>query len=73
VAGDNKTDTVVAKKSGNETVYELVTSGSVDIEFTFDALTKKKEDLVEILGKEYVGLGVITNKAFTLVAKPGSI
>ena len=48
-------------------------NGIGNIEFTFDALTKKKEDLVEILGKEYVGLGVITNKAFTLVAKPGSI
>lgn len=46
--------------------------GIDNIEFTFDEYSRKKEDLVEILGKEYVGLGVVTNKAFTLVAKPGS-
>ena len=46
VAGDNKTDTVVAKKSGNKTVYELVTSGSVDIEFTFDATNITHQDAV---------------------------
>lgn len=40
------------------------------IRFTFDELSRKKEDLVEVLGKEYVGLGVVANKAFTLVAKP---
>lgn len=40
------------------------------IRFTFDEISRKKEDLVEVLGKEYVGLGVVANKAFTLVAKP---
>ena len=29
-----------------------------------------KEDLVEILGREYVGLGIVADKSFTLVAKP---
>lgn len=42
------------------------------IRFTFDELTRKKDDLVEVLGKEYVGLGVVACKAFTLVAKPVS-
>lgn len=42
------------------------------IRFTFDELSRKKEDLVEVLGKEYVGLGVVATKAFTLVAKPVS-
>lgn len=40
------------------------------VEFTFDALTRKKEDLVEVLGKEYVGLGVVADKAFALVGAP---
>ncbi len=38
-----------------------------------DELSRKKEDLVEILGRQYVGLGVVADKAFTLVAKPKSI
>lgn len=42
------------------------------IRFTFDELSRKKEDLVEVLGKEFVGLGVVASKAFTLVAKPVS-
>lgn len=40
------------------------------VRFTFDELSRKKEDLVEVLGKEYVGLGVVACKAFALVAKP---
>lgn len=42
------------------------------IEYKFDELSRKKEDLVEVLGKEFVGLGVVADKAFTLVAKPVS-
>lgn len=42
------------------------------IEFKFDDLTRKKEDLVEVLGKEYAGVGVVACKAFTLVAKPSA-
>lgn len=41
-----------------------------NIEYKFDDLTRKKEDLVEVLGKEYVGLGVTACKSFALVAKP---
>lgn len=43
------------------------------IRYTFDELTRKKEDLVEVMGKEYNALGVIACKAFTLVAKPATI
>ena len=43
------------------------------IEFKFDDLTRKKEDLVEVLGKEYAAVGVVANKAFTLVAKPATV
>ena len=43
------------------------------IEIKFDELSRKKEDLVEILGREYVGLGVVANKAFTQVKKPAAI
>lgn len=40
------------------------------IKYTFDELTRKKEDMVEVLGKEFVASGVIACKAFTLIAKP---
>lgn len=43
------------------------------IEFKFDDLTRKKEDLVEVLGKEYVAVDVVANKAFTLVSKPETV
>lgn len=43
------------------------------IDFKFDQLSRKKEDLIEILGREYVGLGVVANKAFTLVSKPETV
>jgi len=43
------------------------------IDYTFDELSRKKEDLVEVLGKVYVGLGVIGDKAFTLLTKPASV
>lgn len=37
------------------------------VEFKFDDLSRKKEDLVEVLGKEYAGIGVVAPNAFTLV------
>ena len=43
------------------------------IEIKVDTLSRKKEDLVEILGREYIGLGVVADKAFTVVAKPESV
>lgn len=45
-------------------------NGRDNVEFVFDTLSRKKEDLIEILGKMYVGLGVVANKSFTLIAKP---
>lgn len=42
------------------------------IEFKFDALSRKKEDLVEVLGREYVGVGVVASKAFALISKPAT-
>ena len=44
-----------------------------DIEIKLDTLSRKKEDLVEVLGREYVGLGVVADKSFCLVAKPESV
>ncbi len=41
-----------------------------EVNIKFDELTRKKEDLVEILGRQYVGVGIVADKAFTLVAKP---
>ena len=43
------------------------------IDIKFDELSRKKEDLVEILGREYVALGVVANKAFVQVKKPAQI
>lgn len=40
-----------------------------DIKMKFDDNTKKDEDLIQILGRRYVGLGVVADKAFTLVKK----
>lgn len=40
------------------------------IEYTFDELTRKKEDLVEVLGKVYVATAPVADKAFALITKP---
>ena len=47
-------------------------NGTDAVEFKFDELSRKKEDLIEVLGRQYVGLGVVSSKAFTLVKKPSS-
>ena len=39
------------------------------IDFKFDELSKKKEDLIEVLGREYVGLGVVAPDAFVKITK----
>ena len=39
------------------------------IEFTFDTPTRKKENLVEVLGELMVAAEPVANKAFTLIAK----
>lgn len=43
------------------------------IRFTFDELSRKKEDLVEVLGKEYVGIEVVSNGALVAVTKPETV
>lgn len=43
------------------------------IEIKVDELSRKKEDLVEILGREFVALGVVADKAFVQVKKPAAI
>ena len=43
------------------------------VEFKFDELTKKKEDLVEVLGRMYGIAAPVACKAFTLVKKPESL
>lgn len=39
------------------------------IDFKFDELTLKKQDLIEVLGREFVALGVVAPKAFCKVTK----
>lgn len=41
-----------------------------DVAFTFDNLTRKKENIVEVLGELLFGSAVVSMNAFTLVAKP---
>lgn len=43
-----------------------------EIEYTFDTLTRKKEDLVEVLGKLYGATAPVADKAFALITKPAS-
>lgn len=43
-----------------------------DIELKFDDKTLMTKDLVRILGRRYVGVEAVADKAFTLVAKPGA-
>ena len=39
------------------------------IDFKFDEFSRKKEDLIEVLGREYVGLGVVAPDAFVKITK----
>jgi HK97 family phage major capsid protein len=39
------------------------------ITFKFDELSRKKEDLVEVLGREYVGIGIVAPDAFVKIVK----
>ena len=41
-----------------------------NISFKLDELTRKKEDMIEVLGKEYVAIEVVACKAFCQVKKP---
>lgn len=40
-----------------------------EITFKFDDMTLKKQDLIEILGREYVGIGVVAPNAFVKITK----
>lgn len=42
------------------------------VKFVFDDKTLATSDLVRVIGKEYVAVGAVANKAFTLVAKPAT-
>ena len=39
------------------------------IDFKFDELTLKKQDLIEVFGRQYVGLGVVAPDAFVKITK----
>ena len=39
------------------------------IDFKFDELSQKKADLIEVLGRQYVGLGVVAPNAFVKITK----
>lgn len=39
------------------------------IDFKFDDMTRKKEDIIEVLGRRYVGMGVVAPDAFVKIAK----
>lgn len=47
--------------------------GEEEIEYTFDALTQKKSNIVEIQGETFGGVGVIACDRFVNVTKPASI
>lgn len=44
-------------------------NGSEAIEFKFDDLSLKKQDLIEIMGRQYVGLGIVAPNAFVKIQK----
>lgn len=44
-------------------------NGSEAIEFKFDDLSLKKQDLIEILGRQFVGLGIVAPNAFVKIQK----
>lgn len=44
-----------------------------DIDIKLDTMSKKKEDLIEILGREFIALGVVADKSFVQIAKPASV
>lgn len=39
------------------------------IDFKFDDLSQKKSDLIEVLGRQYVGLGIVAPDAFVKITK----
>lgn len=47
--------------------------GDDEVEFTYDPYTQKKDNIVEIQGEQYGGVGVIACDRFTIVKKPEEI
>lgn len=43
------------------------------IDFVYDELSLAEKDLVKIVGKEYVGIGVVAPNAFCKIKKPASV
>jgi HK97 family phage major capsid protein len=41
-----------------------------DVKMTVDELSLAEKDLVKIVGRQYVGMGVVAPKAFVKIAKP---
>lgn len=48
-------------------------ASDANVEFTFDSITQKKSNIVEIQGEQFGGVGVVACDRFTLVKKPNSI
>ena len=44
-----------------------------DITIKYDEMTDMTKDLVRILGRRYVGLGLVADKSFALIKKPASV
>lgn len=44
-----------------------------DIDIKLDTMSRKKEDLIEILGREFIALGVVADKSFVQIAKPAAV
>lgn len=44
-----------------------------DIQFKFDDLSRKADDIIEIMGRRFVGLGVVADKSFALITKPAGV
>ena len=48
-------------------------ASDANVEFTFDSITQKKSNIVEIQGEQFGGVGVVACDRFTLVKKPSTI
>lgn len=53
------------------TLVNLPNGDGVDIKF--DDTTLMTSDIIRILGREYIGMGVVADKAFTLITKPATV
>lgn len=56
---------------GDGTILNLP-NGIEGIEYKFDNMTRKKEDLIEVLGRMYAGVGAVACMRFCQVKKPAA-